>query len=595
MKERSVRLEMALIKSVLAAMSFVMCLCMSSVAVANEKPSVSSSRATQSNAATAGKSVDEAKEDAATIANALYSATGDQEKQATVYGQMDKLYESLDEDYESLKAAAASADKSQVAQLQRYANAVNNIMETLEAEAVILNASTKVSESYSSATIDKHYKTLTELSNELGNYQGPEYCKHLFDDYVNKVLKPQIAATKYLYKFDVGKKSDAGYSVLGAFEVQQLSEWTERATSQLASTWNGIVDGQYKESEAALLDQVDDSLRWKADAASEISPNLYPSMDSVTNLWLWSADAGTKITASIEVVGFTQKWEETLTLNQGVNLYRIKPAVLANLTSKDLQKNKDTQIELRITNGDGSKQLAKKSYKVKIRDMYAFDWETDEFGVTSAFNILAWMRPNCEQVDEVIRIANEYMQQWTGKPMAGYQFGDEDYLGTILQAAAIQSAISHEGVRYQMDNYSLLGEQNILTPDAVIAKKQGLCIETTLLMASCLKRMGMHPLLILTPGHAQCAVELSSESGNYYLLETTSLPYQVNTNSGLNTTEFYNDLLVPEITSGNAEEWKTYLASKYSDELKAQGDPFGGIFVIDCDMEEDLGISGLDV
>lgn len=63
------------------------------------------------------------------------------------------------------------------------------------------------------------------------------------------------------------------------------------------------------------------------------------------------------------------------------------------------------------------------------------------------------------------------------------------------------------GVRYNMGPYSFDATQRVLMPDAVLNSKSGICIETAVLMASVLQSANMHPFLILTPGHAQVAVE----------------------------------------------------------------------------------------
>ena len=102
---------------------------------------------------------------------------------------------------------------------------------------------------------------------------------------------------------------------------------------------------------------------------------------------------------------------------------------------------------------------------------------------------------------------------------------------------AIQGAISDIGVRYNMGPYSFGGSQRVLTPDAVIQSRSGICIETALLMASALQSAQMHAMIIITPGHAQVALETWENSGTYYLLETTMLPY--------NATEEGNDALCP--------------------------------------------------
>ena len=91
----------------------------------------------------------------------------------------------------------------------------------------------------------------------------------------------------------------------------------------------------------------------------------------------------------------------------------------------------------------------------------------------------------------------------------GYGQGEEAYV-TMIQVAAIQSAISAMGVRYNMGAYSLNATQRVLMPDAVLASQSGICIETAILMASVLQSADMHPMIVFTPGH----VNLKDENRN---------------------------------------------------------------------------------
>ena len=120
-----------------------------------------------------------------------------------------------------------------------------------------------------------------------------------------------------------------------------------------------------------------------------------------------------------------------------------------------------------------------------------------------------------------------------------------------------------------MGPYSFGGSQRVLTPDAVIQSRSGICIETALLMASALQSAQMHAMIIITPGHAQVALETWENSGTYYLLETTMLPY--------NATEEETMAFARFLT---ADEWREYLS----------GD---GVYVIDCDLAQTLRIRGL--
>ena len=86
-------------------------------------------------------------------------------------------------------------------------------------------------------------------------------------------------------------------------------------------------------------------------------------------------------------------------------------------------------------------------------------------------------------------------------------------------------ALSESGVRYNNSGFSIDGgNQNILLPEDVLNNKSGLCIETSLVIASLFVNAGFSTMIILPPGHAQVAIETKDGSGQYLLIETTMIP-----------------------------------------------------------------------
>ena len=308
--------------------------------------------------------------------------------------------------------------------------------------------------------------------------------------------------------------------------------------------------------------------------AEEIYPNLYPSMDSAVNLAL-STDAGkTRLLVEVEIEGFSQKYQRTVNVGPEITYLMIKPPAMSGLTS--LGSGRETQITLRVTQMDTGELLVAESKTNPLHSIYDFTMLNSEFGVIEPYNLLAWLRPDAEEVLALRREAIYWLETNAGagySSLPGYQLaypdGTDEPSTTVLQAMAIQGAISDIGVRYNMGPYSFGGSQRVLTPDAVIQSRSGICIETALLMASALQSAQMHAMIIITPGHAQVALETWENSGTYYLLETTMLPY--------NATEEETMAFARYLT---AEEWREYLS----------GD---GVYVIDCDLAQTLGIRGL--
>ncbi len=525
---------------------------------------------------------------------------------------LDGVLASLAHDREVVQGAMNGADENTKSALGRADRAIANIEADARFLADLMGLFMEFSETTDSLLAENDdagqvaddlstlYATVADTQEKLLALDVPEHLRQPVEMLANDGLGQLKTTLAYSYQTLYGAATGTGIYTLAFYETNELLTWTGVKATQAGNLLAQVFSADTSESAAVLRGTAGTTTEFTCEFVDEISPNLYPSMDSVVNIYGKTRSEKQDVMIEVEVAGFTQKWEERVTMEQGVSFYMIKPTLLPNNQLSDLTKEQTTQINLTITDVETGDVLVKKNNQIKLKSIYSMAWLSDEFGSTAQFDILAWMRPNIDEVDALNRKANDYMQKWAQSSMAGYQFGD-DVIPTLLQVAAIQSAISDSGVQYQNDSYSLTSsDQNVLTPDAVIKKQQGLCIETTLLMASCLKRLGMHPVIVLTPGHAQCAVETYAGSGNYFLIETTKLPYKVNTNYEHDDVGFYNGLLAsttfPEgtytwTTTGSAQEWADYLDFVYQEGL----DEYGGIFIIDCNLMDELDIKGLDV
>ena len=316
----------------------------------------------------------------------------------------------------------------------------------------------------------------------------------------------------------------------------------------------------------------------------EIYPNLYPATNSIVNLAIYTDKDFRDVTVTAEIPGFTQVYEQKLTITPEITYLMIKPPVLSDMP--DLSSAKDTQLIFKITDNITGDIIAQESQSIKLYSIYDYRSNSDEFGVIQNDNILAWMTPESEGVLAVRRNAVAWLEQNLGRdagmlpgyqPAYGYGNGEEANI-TYIQIAAIQSAISAMGVRYNMGPYSLNATQRVLMPDAVLASQSGICIETAVLMASVLQSADMHPMIVFTPGHAQVAVESWSGSGQYFLIETTNLPFDASVDDMNTLTALYS-----------SEDWAEYL-SQSSQKAQQSGSM---VYIVDCDLAKILNIKGL--
>ena len=335
-----------------------------------------------------------------------------------------------------------------------------------------------------------------------------------------------------------------------------------------------IMQQQFQNAAAMLEGNVPSGVQLEYAMATEAFPNLYPSMDSVVNLAAYTFGGTKDILVEVQIDGFSQTYRQKLSITPEISYLMIKPPVASAVGS--LSSERETQLNLQVTDLESGALLVAESRTITLHSIYDFTLWSDEFGIIEPYNILAWMRPDAEQILNLRRNAIDWLSEAAGEgynTLPGYQLvfpgetGPEET--TYLQAVAIQGALSDLGVRYNMGPYSFGAFQRVLTPDKVIESRSGICIETAILTASALQSANMHAMVLILPGHAQVALETWRDSGQYFLLETTTLP--------LSTSEEDLNAFCTLLTS---DEWREYLQNKVT-------------YVIDCDLAKVLNIKGL--
>lgn len=126
--------------------------------------------------------------------------------------------------------------------------------------------------------------------------------------------------------------------------------------------------------------------------------------------------------------------------------------------------------------------------------------------------LTSFVTPNHPDLVKIIARATEFLKEWTGNPsMDAYQTQDPNRV--LNQAAAIFSAVKEENIVYSVPpaSFEKVG-QRVRLSDAVIGQKFGTCLDLTLLYASCLEAVGLHPIMILTKGHIFSGVWLEQLS-----------------------------------------------------------------------------------
>ena len=159
--------------------------------------------------------------------------------------------------------------------------------------------------------------------------------------------------------------------------------------------------------------------------------------------------------------------------------------------------------------------------------------------------LTAFVTPNHPEIVRINARAAELMEQWSGDPsLNAYQSQDPNRVR--MQAAAVYGALQAQNLVYAVPpaSFEAVG-QRVRLCDAVIRQKMGTCLDLSLLYASCLEAIGLHPLLLLQPGHIFAGV----------WLEDLTFPDAVQDDSSLITKRLadgINEITVVECTAFTA-------------------------------------------
>ena len=163
-----------------------------------------------------------------------------------------------------------------------------------------------------------------------------------------------------------------------------------------------------------------------------------------------------------------------------------------------------TDFTLKLTVEDNV--VWEKSFSVNVM---AFDqWTGMQVhpGMISAF-----VTPNASFIPRVVTTASEILKKITGcSQMDEYQTQNPNRARAIV--ASIYEALRAEGITYCTVPASF-GEsgQRVRLADKVLLEKLGTCLDTTVLMASCLEAVGIFPLIVFFRGHAYVGALLTEQ------------------------------------------------------------------------------------
>ena len=206
---------------------------------------------------------------------------------------------------------------------------------------------------------------------------------------------------------------------------------------------------------------------------------------------------------------------------------------LSNLTERVLG-------EMRLNISSGEELLFHQSYEISVLTF-------NEWGGIDVLPemLAAFSTPNHPELTRIIKKASVLLDEWTGSPsLDEYQTRDPNRVKQ--QMAAIYSAISSENITYGSVPASFESSgQRIRLADEVLGSKLGNCLDMSMLYVSCLEAIGLHPIVVISKGHAFAGCWLVRDSFADSINDDPSLLTK-------RIAEGINEILVVETTCMNS-------------------------------------------
>ena len=153
-----------------------------------------------------------------------------------------------------------------------------------------------------------------------------------------------------------------------------------------------------------------------------------------------------------------------------------------------------THFSLRITQQD--ELLWEKEYPLTLLAYEEWTGSAVMPELLSAFVV-----PAAPTLSRVLVNAARFMENFTGQSALD-EYQTQDRNRVRYEVAAVYEALRSEGIVYSAGPESFEGfGQKVRLADRVLDEKLGNCLDTSLLMASCLEKIGINPILVVFDGH----------------------------------------------------------------------------------------------
>ncbi len=178
------------------------------------------------------------------------------------------------------------------------------------------------------------------------------------------------------------------------------------------------------------------------------------------------------------------------------------------------------QIHLRVQSGE--RALCDTTAPVTLYSRQVMRWYDPAVGDTADY-LAGWVTPQADVIRDLTGQAATWLEQRPAEythasALHGYDAGRASAADVRDQVNTLFDTLHNVyHLHYAQDNvpYGADASQLVQLPRDILASAAptGMCVETTVILASAIERLGMRPFVVIVPGHAFLGVALGADQG----------------------------------------------------------------------------------
>jgi hypothetical protein len=260
---------------------------------------------------------------------------------------------------------------------------------------------------------------------------------------------------------------------------------------------------------------------------SEVPPDCIGDPVGLAEVWIVSSTPNAKVHVEINVEGWASPSQFDATLEKAGKRYRLSPFISYDFI-RLAETNQSYPAVIKYSVSVNGVDLGWELLQIRIRSVndVPFYAETSLDGQPIDLSILFAGFVN-ESHPALQNILQQGLQWKAIDQFAGYQV---DAAGVSRQVFAIWSVLQRRHIRYSnvatpsaSSPSGKVHSQAVRFIDESIDFQQANCVDGSVLFASVLYKIGIHPILVEMPGHMFVGYWLDENNGQYEFLETTRI------------------------------------------------------------------------